>query len=62
MNIKQRQPILMGLQCEAAKDEPDAQRAEASLRKIVSIVFDVRIDRCSHARDNARYQAHTNRK
>ena len=62
VNIKQHQPILKGLQCEAAKDEPDAERAEASLWKIVSIVFDVRIDRCSNACDDACYQAHANRK
>src|SRR6478752_7744259 len=29
VNIKQRQPILKGLQGKAAKDEPDAERAEA---------------------------------
>jgi hypothetical protein len=51
VNIKQRQPILKGLQRKTAKDKPDAERAEASLRKIVSIVFDVRIDRCPDACD-----------
>ena len=61
VNIKQRQPILKGLQRETAKDKRDPERAEASLLKIVSIVFDVRINRCTSACDEACYQAHANR-
>ena len=59
MDIKQRQPILKGLQYKTAKDEPDAEGSEASLRKTVSIVFDVRIDGGPNARDDACYQAHS---
>src|ERR1700683_1545078 len=59
---KYGQPILKGLQCETAEDKPDAERAEASLGKIVSIVFDVRIDRRTNTRDDACHQAHPNRK
>jgi hypothetical protein len=45
------------LQGKAAKDKPDADRAEASLRKIVSIVFDIGIDRRPDACDDARSRA-----
>jgi hypothetical protein len=62
VHIKQCQPILKGLQFETAEDEPDAERAAASFRKIVSIGLDVRIDRRPNARDDACYQAHPNRK
>ena len=53
MDIKQGQPILKGLQYKTAKDEPDAEGSEASLRKTVSIVFDVRIEGGPNARDDA---------
>jgi hypothetical protein len=59
MDIKQSQPILKGLEHETAKDERDAEGSEASLRKTVSIVFDVRIDGGPNARDDACYQAHS---
>jgi hypothetical protein len=59
MDIKQSQPILKGLEYETAKDERDAEGSEASLRKTVSIVFDVRIDGGPNARDDACYQAHS---
>jgi CRP-like cAMP-binding protein len=50
------------LQCEAAEDKSNAEDPEPTLRKIVGIVFDVRIDCRSDARDNARDQPYTDRK
>src|SRR5436853_1755583 len=54
--------MLKGLQGKTAKDERNAEYPKPSLRKIVGVVFDVRIDRHSHAGDKACYQSHANRK
>src|ERR1700730_12096925 len=61
VNIKQRQPILKGLLCEAGEDDANPLLQDAFRGKIGSIVCDGRIDRCSNACDDACYQAHTNR-
>src|SRR5258708_13424359 len=60
MYIKQRQPILKGLQSKTAQNESDAKHPKPSLRKVVRIVLDVRIDRRPNAGDNADYQSNTN--
>ena len=56
--VKQRQPILQGLQSKAAKDESDAKDSQPALRQVVGVIFDVRIDRLSQARDDARHQSY----
>ena len=61
-DIKQRQPILKGLQSKTAENESDAERAQASFRKVVSVVFKVGIDRHPDARDNPCHQPYTNGK
>src|SRR2546426_2883702 len=45
-----------------SKDESNAEYPKPSLREVVGVVFDVRIDRRSHAGDNACHQPHANRK
>ena len=62
MDIKKRQPILEGLQYETAEDKANAERAQPSLWKAVSLVFDVRIDGRANPRNDACYQAHPNGK
>ena len=58
VHVEQSQPILDGLQREAAEDESDAEDAEPTFGKVVRVVFDIRNDRLSHTRDNARHQTH----
>ena len=53
---------MKGLQGKTAKDEANAEYSEPSLREIVGVVFDVRIDRHSDAGDNARHQPYANGK
>jgi hypothetical protein len=53
---------LNGLQGKTAKDESNAKYPKPPLREIVGVIFDVRIDRRSHAGDNACHQPHANRK
>jgi hypothetical protein len=60
--IKECQPILKGLQSKTAKDESYPERPEPTLRKIVSVVFDVRIDRHPDAGDDPCHQPYANRK
>src|SRR5258708_6648919 len=60
--MEKGEPILQGLQGKTAKDESNAECAKASLREIVGVVFDVRIERRSHAGDDAYHQPHANRK
>ena len=55
-HVKQSQPILQRLQSEAAKNEYDAEDAEAPFGKIVSIVLDVWIHRYSDTRDKTGHQ------
>src|ERR1700682_3336793 len=62
MYIKECQPILEGLQGKTAKDECNAEYAEASLREIVGVVFDVGIHRRSRAGNDAGHQSQGNRK
>src|ERR1700730_151532 len=62
MYIKECQPILDGLQGKTAKDERNAEYAEASLREIVGVVFDVRTECRSYAGDNAYHHPHANHK
>ena len=61
-HIKQCQPILKGLQSKAAKDESDAEHSKPALGKVVSIIFDVGIDRCPNAGDDSCHQSHADRK
>src|SRR6266571_1993750 len=51
-----------GIAGKTAKNESNAEDPKPSLWEIVGVVFDVRIDRHSHARDNAYHQPHANRK
>jgi hypothetical protein len=55
-HVKQRQPVLKGLQNKAAEDQHDAERAEAALRQIVRVVLDIGIHRYSDARDEAGHE------
>src|SRR5208337_3240465 len=61
-HIKQRQPILQGLQSKAAKDESDAEGSEPPLRKAIRVVLDVRNHRRSDARNQAGHQPYPDRK
>src|SRR6266481_6687803 len=60
--IKLRQPILKGLQSKPAKDQSNAQYPQPPLRKVISVVFNVRIQRRPDASDNPNHEPHTNRK
>jgi hypothetical protein len=53
---------LEGLQGEAAKDESNAEYAEASLREFVGVVFDEGIDRYTDGGDDASDQPYADRK
>lgn len=59
VDVKQRQPVLKRLQSEPAKNESDAEDPKPSLRKIVGVVLDVRINGLSHARDNAGHKPYS---
>src|SRR5258708_30551380 len=60
--MEKGEPILQGLQGKTAKDESNAECAKAWVREIVGVVLDVRIERRSHAGDDAYHQPHANRK
>jgi len=60
--IEQRQPILKGLQSKPAKEESDTEYPKPPLRKIVSVIFYVRIERHPDAGDNPCHQPDANRK
>lgn len=61
-HIKEREPILDGLQNETAKDKSDAEGPQPALGKVVRVVFDVRIDRRPDAGDDARHEPNPERK
>ncbi len=61
-DIQQRHPILKRLQCETAEYQSYAKGAESSLRQVVSVVLDKRIDQDAEPRDQARHQSYPNGK
>ncbi len=60
--IEQRQPVLQGLQGEAAKDESDAEGSESPLGKVVRIIFDVGSHGYADTGDKAGYEPYPERK
>jgi ketosteroid isomerase-like protein len=62
MHIKQRQPILKGLQGKATEDECDAEGSEPSFRQVIGIVLNVGIHRRPDASDDTSYESDANGK
>ena len=51
VRVKQRQPILKRLQRKTAKDQPDAKRPNPPLRNVFRIMFKIRVERLTQARN-----------
>src|SRR6516162_234102 len=61
-NIKQRQPVLNGLQGEAAQDQSYPERAKPSLRQAVGVILDVGVKSHSETGDDSSHQPDAHRK
>jgi hypothetical protein len=55
VHIKKRQPILERLHSKTAKNKRDAEGSKSSLRKVIGVVLNVRIDRHSDPGNDARH-------
>jgi hypothetical protein len=60
-HIKKSEPILQGLQRKSTKDESNTECPEPPLRKVVRVVFDIRIEGHPEGGHDTGHQSHTDR-